>query len=224
MKRTIAMIAAVLSAGIIAAGCSSVETSSTSETAEPCLTLSDLTDLNGGSVPDIEYYYGTDRVRQIDGRVSGRQVHSEDDALTVIKELENIIGCNTTAGELRFRVRNPGDPGYIYVFDQYYEGVPVDGSVALSVDENGDTTRLLNRFVTGIDIDTKPGISAEEAASDAAGKYGCETVGEPELVIICMDGGAHLTWDVKLKSTGYPDEVFIDAENGSILAENGPIS
>jgi len=224
MKKAIAMITAVISAGIIAAGCSSNETSSTSETAVPCLTLSDLNDLNGGSLPDIEYYYGTNRIRQIDGKVSGRQVRSEEDALTVIKELENIIGCECAAEELRFKVKNPGNPGYIYVFDQYYEDIPVEGSVALSVDENGDTTRLLNRFITGIDIDTKPDISAKDAAGEAADIYRCETDGEPNLVIIYTEGDARLTWDIMLKKSGYPNEVYMSAKSGDILAENGPIS
>jgi Zn-dependent metalloprotease len=223
MIRIPALIAAALSAGIIVAGCSSNNSSESSKTVK-ALTVSDLTELNGGKAPVIEYYHNEKRIMQIDGKLSNTQIHRNSDAVDVLCELADIIGCSDPENELKLKVVNTGNPGFIYVFDQYYKDIPVrDGSVAISVDSEGNTTRLLNRFVDGINVETKPKLSAEEASGKAKEKYSCELRDEPELLIISSDRGVSLVWDIKLKRGNYPDETFLDANSGYVVAEDGPI-
>jgi hypothetical protein len=47
---------------------------------------------------------------------------------------------------------------------------------------------------------------------------------DPKLLVYYIDKKVKLVWDVKLRRSDYPDEVFIDAFNGDIVAEDGPIS
>ena len=226
MKKLTALLAAVAAICTIAVGCSSGGTGS-SKPVPRVKTISelDIAKLNGGQMPITSYYYDTDRIREIEGKVSSRSVNNKDDALTVVRELADIIGCHDPLGELRYSVTNPCDGGFTYVFEQYYRDIPVrDGSVSISADADGTTTRLNNCFIENVNLATEPKISADDALKLAKEKYGCDTKDEPALIIIETGRySIYLTWDVKLDRSNYPDEVFIDALNGTVQAENGPI-
>ena len=109
MIRIPALIAAALSAGIIISGCSSNNSSGTSKTVK-ALTVSDLTELNGGKEPVIEYYHNEKRIMQIDGKLSNTQIHRNSDAVDVLCELADIIGCSDPENELKLKVVNTGNP------------------------------------------------------------------------------------------------------------------
>ncbi|MDO4862562.1 MAG: hypothetical protein Q4A05_00225 [Ruminococcus sp.] len=226
MKRLTALLAAVAAAGVIAVGCSS----GSNDSNEPVprvktVSVDDIARLNGGQMPPTSYYYDTDRVREIEGKVSSTPVNNKDDALTVIRELADIIGCDDPQGELRYSETNPCDGGFNYVFEQYYRDVPVRrGSVSIAADEDGNTTRLYNSYIENVNIATEPKISADDAVKLAKRKYSCDTRDEPELIIIETGRNSiYLTWDAKLDRSNYPDEAFIDAQSGTVLVEDGPV-
>lgn len=226
MKKLNALFAAAIAAAAITAGCSSDGGEGSAPVPKvKTVSVIDIEKLNDGKALNIAYYYGSDRVREIEGRLSKTPVNNKDDALTVIRELADIIGCKDPLNELEYSKMNSNDGGWVYVFDQYYRGVPVrDGSVSVSADSGGNTTRLYNDFIENVNVATEPKLSAEEALKLAKEKYGCDTKGEPELVIIQTGRESiYLTWDIKLKSGNYPDETFLDANNGAVCAENGPI-
>lgn len=219
-KRYIVIAAAVLSLGIAVCGCS-LESSDENVT---LISMSDLEALNGGKMPEIQYYYDSDRISLVYGKVSDTKVNNKDDALYVFKELSGLLNISDAESDLRFSVRNPNKGGGIYVFDQYYKDVPTNGSIALSVDSVGNTTRLLNRYIPDIDISVEPELSAEDAAKKAENRYSAKSCEDPKLLVYYIDKKVKLVWDVKLRRSDYPDEVFVDAFNGDIVAEDGPIS
>ena len=226
MKRLTALLAAAAAAGTIAVGCSSGGTDSSAPVPR-VRTVSelDIAKLNGGDMPPTSYYYDSDRIREIDGRVSSTLVKNKDDALTVIRELADIIGCHDPLNELKYSEMNLLDGGFNYVFEQYYRDIPVRrGYVSIAADADGNTTRLHNYFIENVNIATEPKISAEDAVKLAKNKYSCDTKDEPELIIIQTGkDGIYLTWDVKLDRNNYPDEAYIDAQVGAVRAEDGPI-
>jgi len=221
-KRYIVMAAAVLSAVITVCGCS-LESADEKEIVTT-LSMSDLETLNGGKMPEIQYYYDSDRISLVYGKVSDTKVNNKDDALYVFKELSGLLNISDAESDLRFSVKNPNKGGGIYVFDQYYKDIPTNGSISLSVDSEGNTTRLLNRYIPDIDISVEPELSAEDAAKKAEKKYNAKNREDPKLLVYYIDKKVKLVWDVKLRRSDYPDEVFVDAFNGDIVAEDGPIS
>ena len=223
MIRTTALLTAALAACVIAAGCSSESTDSSPSKAERTK-ISELAGLNGGQMPVISYQRGSDRVSEIEGRLSETKVNNKDDAMTVICELADIIGCSDPVNELRYDSLISDGNGWIYEFGQYYKGVPVrNGSVSVSADADGNTSRLISDYVEGVAINTEPKLTAEEAKEAAKKRYSCETNGEPTLLIISNSNGVFLTWDVHLNRGSYPDETYIEANGCWVVAENGPI-
>ena len=224
MKKLTALLVAVAAACTIAAGCASEGTDSSAPVPRVnTVSELDIAKLNGGNMPRTSYYYGTDRIREIDGKVSNTLVNNKDDALTVVRELADIIGCHDPLGELKYSMTNPMDGGFNYVFEQYYSDIPVrKGYVSIAADADGNTTRLYNGYIENVNIATEPKISAGDAVKLAKRKYSCDTKDEPELIIIQGRDDIYLTWDVKLNRNNYPDEAYIDAHNGAVRAENGP--
>ena len=222
MDRT-KLTAALLAASLLASGCSSKsESSSETESVKP-LAISDLKDLNDGESPEIEYDPVSGGVRSIEGKVSTIKVGDEDDVAEALEELADIIGISAPDNELRFRIRNSGKDEFTYCFDQYYKDVHTFGTVALSVDKDGNVTRLLNRYVPNIDIDVTPNITGEQAVNIAKSKYEAGIDGEPELTLIRSGKNFTLVWHIYLTDIFYPDEVYINAKNGNIDSESGPI-
>lgn len=226
MKKATTLLAAFLAAAALVTGCSSNENNGSAEVKRvDTVSVIDLEKLNDGNSFQISYYYDTDRVREISGKLSRNLVKNKEDAFILVRELADIIGCTDPLNELEFSAMEIRDGGWIYVFDQYYNAVPVrKGSVSILTDADGNTTHLYNNFIENVNIATEPKISAEEAAKLAMEKYGCDTKDEPKLVIIETGRESiYLTWDVKLKRSNYPDEAYIDALNGTVQAEDGPI-
>ena len=83
---------------------------------------------------------------------------------------------------------------------------------------------MLNRYIPDIDISVEPELSAEDAAKKAEKKYNAKNREDPKLLVYYIDKKVKLVWDVKLRRSDYPDEVFVDAFNGDIVAEDGPVS
>lgn len=227
MKKLPFLFCFTILACMVSTGCSSKNSPESSEkvTNVKAVSFDDIVRLNDGKMLDVTYYYDTKRVKELNGRLSSTPVKNKDDAMTVIRELSDIIGCKEPLNELEYSEMKLNDNIFAYVFDQYYNDIPVkDGKVSVSADASGVTTRLINSYVDVDDIDTKPKISEESAVKIAREKYSCNTKGEPELMIMEVSRGVSLVWNIKLDRSKYPDETFIDAENGIIRAEDGPLN
>lgn len=108
-----------------------------------------------------------------------------------------------------------------YRFKQSYNGLPVYRSdVIVGVDESDDRTISLDVswfFVSELDIDTDPQVSAEKLADIVNDRYSCGIRSEPELVIY----KGRLAWSILLDKIA-PDSVILDADNGSELFADYP--
>lgn len=220
----IKLISAFSAALLILTGCSS-KSSSSEKYKVKTLTVSDIKDLNGGKEPEIEYAYNSDRIDVITGdKLSNVVVKNEADAMGALKEFADIMGSSDPENELRFNEKHQINGGYYYNFDQFYNGMIVNGSAQLSVDHEGNVTRVSNNYISGIDISTEPKYSAEFAANFAERNYDAKISGEPELMVYSLDGRIRPVWLVHLESSSYPDKLYIDAINGTLASEDGPIN
>ena len=225
-RKIIILTAAVIAAGLAVCSCSSDSGSGKSSAKETVsqLSMDDIKGINGGAEPEIQYYYGTETISTLQGKYSDTKVKDKDDALYVIKELSGLLNIKDPDTELRFSTHNPGAKSSAYVFDQFYKELPTSGRISVIVDNEGNTFALSNSYISGLDMDTEPSLSAEAAAEKAKNKAKGELKGEPELMVYSdVENGAKLAWHVSFRSSSYPNEVWVDAMSGGILSEDGPI-
>ncbi len=112
---------------------------------------------------------------------------------------------------------------------QSFKGVPVFGAQAiLHLGADGSVESVTDRLVRDPRVSTTPKLRADEATRIAIGRVGGSVglVGNPksELVILPEDGGARLTYFVRLETVtaeGEPSlpHLFIDAETGEVVRE-----
>ncbi len=112
---------------------------------------------------------------------------------------------------------------------QSFKGVPVFGAQAiLHLGADGSVESVTDRLVRDPRVSTTPKLRADEATRIAIGRVGGSVglVGNPksELVILPEDGGARLTYFVRLETVtaeGEPSlpHLFIDAETGAVVRE-----
>ncbi|QWF82696.1 Transglutaminase-activating metalloprotease [Amycolatopsis sp. CA-230715] len=117
----------------------------------------------------------------------------------------------------------PGGAGLFYVsYERTYHGLPVIGGDAVVVADGVGHVRDTSAAATAdIKVGTKPGISADRAASIARGQLSTvDSVSSPNLVVV---GGAtpKLAYEVVVKGRGanLPSNlhVFVDGATGAVL-------
>lgn len=186
----------------------------------PQLTLADLTKLNGGTPPEIEYR-DNGYPEHITGIVADFPVLTEEDACRAVRELSDLLGISDFDNELILA------PAYgaaytVYPFYQYHEGMRVMGSVIMlyADQESGAPYYLFSSFIPDLTLDIEPVIDAESAAAIVEETYPYVAVsGEPVLMILSRDGQVNLVWDIRTHSSD-PDEVYLDAHTGEVLYTN----
>ncbi len=130
-------------------------------------------------------------------------------------------------------------------FAQSFDGIPVfDGTVSVHIDSTGEVVRVTSSAARGEGRVRAPKLTAEDAATVAAGdvapgapfapvRVGSSTGSgvarfargsflqdvTTSLVWFAMDGGARLAWHVELEPDGVPQfyDVLVDAETGELL-------
>lgn len=98
------------------------------------------------------------RVLYLTGSFSDEPIKDEKDAEEAVAALSDYLGCENVYDELRFENVETRVGFDIYTFQQYYEGLPVDGaSVTLSAKTDTHLTdNLRSSYAAGIQLDTKP--------------------------------------------------------------------
>jgi len=101
--------------------------------------------------------------------------------------------------------------------DQYVRGVRVVGGDVTRQSAPDGTVSLFGMIHEGIDVSTVPRLTSEEA-SEALRKAGAGTLrGEPELVILPLSDGYHLSYYGQVITAVDIVNVFVDAASGSSL-------
>ena len=106
--------------------------------------------------------------------------------------------------------------------DQYYKGVRVFGGDVARQVERGLTVSLFGTIYQDVDVDTDPGLSADEArdAIESAAGSTMRPGTRPELVVLPREtGGYDLAWRARVFSDAGLFMYFVDADTGAVLLQ-----
>lgn len=169
--------------------------------------------------------------RALGGR-SGRNVFAgtyADRALAVMENLAPAFGIRSAAQELKASgPEQLDDLGFRHQrLDQQYQGIPVvGGDLKVHFDAEGIPYEVSGRFVPGIQLGTKPQISALESEASAKEAFSAEArslaglrVHETAaLVVLAVEQAPVLAYQVGVSST--PDQAYrfwVDARSGEVI-------
>ncbi|MGY0235134.1 M28 family peptidase [Longispora urticae] len=132
----------------------------------------------------------------------------------------------------RRAVYTGGDPGaalYYVSYDRTYRGLPVvGGDAVVATDAAGRVLSTVSGSDTTIAVDTRPGISAQQATAAARTRLlKVDQVAEPKLVVLTLDQPRPvLAWHVLVSGTATGDghhggeasrqNVYVDAASGRV--------
>ncbi len=134
------------------------------------------------------------------------------------------------AGEIRLTQSHddPLVPGRRHRrFAQLHAGTPVWGGELVVQTASQGLVSIFGTLYEGIELDTKPTLSAQEAdrvaRDQAAVPFGRE--GRPELVVLPVSEGSYaLTYKVRVKRSGFDIRLlFIDAKTGAVVEDRDDI-
>ena len=102
---------------------------------------------------------------------------------------------------------------------RYYEGLPVYGADVMRQTDRGSTVSIFGILYSGIDVNTTPRLTADQAREVLETESGATLAGSstPTLMILpTLDGGFALVYRASMRNmTTY----FIDANDGRVLRE-----
>jgi bacillolysin len=141
-----------------------------------------------------------------------------------VEQWEPRIARMVADGDLKLRSVTPDAllPGRVHErYDQHYRGVPVaGGDIAREID--GATLSIFGQLYQGIDVDTTPTLSAEQAREHVAQATGIAPAAERETRLVVLpgdDGGFDLAYEVHAGSAARFKVYFVDAHTGATLRE-----
>lgn len=184
------------------------------------LSASELMELNGGDLPEIEYKNNnaqTGLIKSIDGVFSNHAIFCPEEALAVADSLSALTGSENVNERFKLKGIQMGKYVTNYKFIQCCKGLEVIGSELLIRTKNDGTSK----YFMICDIDNFAGsiiptIPAENIENYIDG----EAVSEPELVIYAYDGdykeAPALAWRVQVH--GDEDIIsYIHADTGELI-------
>jgi Zn-dependent metalloprotease len=136
-----------------------------------------------------------------------------------------LFQLSTDLGELA-EVSTVASPlGSHVTFAQHLDGVPVYGAeVKVHFAQDGRIVAISNTAVPGVQLDTRPRISADQALAaalatvPAADRDDVEAPGAAELVIRADAGAPELAYRAVVPTNGPTLEFFVSATTGALLA------
>jgi bacillolysin len=147
-------------------------------------------------------------------------------SLTELRAWDARVDSMLNTGELRVRITREDTlmPGRSHQrADQFYRGVRVWGADVSRQLSGGQTVSVFGILYDGIDVDTAPDLSADDAKAAieriAGAKLGPARV--PELVVLPIDAGGRyaLAYTERVLSRRGLYIYFIDARTGALLLE-----
>jgi thermolysin len=149
----------------------------------------------------------------------GRTVRASGAAETaaIAQEVEALL----RSGRLVYaRTQRDGQiPGRAHErMNQYHRGVRVFGGQIVWQKEGERVLSVNGELYDGIDVETKPALSAEDASKRALESAPSARIAGPiELVVLPLADRYALAYYLHLKSSGRLDAVFVDAASGATL-------
>lgn len=161
----------------------------------------------------------------IDGCFTDMQVESPREALLALQGIRGMLGSVSPVEELEWDHTGSDAYGTFFSFRQTCGGVPVYGrSIVVGTDGEGRCVSLNSSYVSGLQVNTVPSLTGEEAEGKAEEK-GYSLVCRDALYICVEKDGAHLAWNVYgTDGRGDRYNILVDAHDGAILRENACFS
>lgn len=186
--------------------------------------------ISAETVTAFAYYTEVDGIVMLEdfGELLPFKIRRPKQAQLAIAAFSEVLGIADVRNDLRYaplpRTLSTtafGTVGHYYIFEQYYEDIPVDGgSILLFADNKNLLTELYSTYVRDISLETtEPKLTAEEAERIAAKHELNETSREHETeLVVASDAerGAVLAWRVYF-DTLLSDAVCVDACTGEIV-------
>ncbi len=107
-------------------------------------------------------------------------------------------------------------------FDQFYRGIPVVGGGVTRQSDRGQAVSVFGELYAGIDLDTTPALTPEDATAVVERLAGAEIgpARRPILVVLPQDtGGFVLAYRARALAHGDLRVYFVDARTGSVVLE-----
>jgi thermolysin len=127
------------------------------------------------------------------------------------------------SGALRLRRvdRDPALPARtVERLEQFHDGVRIWGGEVVRDTENGVPRAIFGQLAPDPSIGVEPSITADGAVAalrEGAGT-GANALGDPELVVLPLDGGEYrLAWTGLVSSDEGVSRLFVDARTGAVL-------
>ena len=145
-------------------------------------------------------------------------------AIAQLREWDARIERMVRTGELRVRQRRDDAliEGRVHErADQHHRGVRVFGADVTRQFQDGQLISVFGNLYPEINAETVPRLGEDEAREIAVKRAGIEggSTIRPELVILPIDDGFHLTWRVRVASGRDIMQSFVDARSGSVVLE-----
>ena len=203
-----------------------------SEDTEQVMTLSQNAIIRRMRMRDSKIRIRWDHVNKTPAQITGRladPVHGSDRllpdaALEFLEDNRSLFRMESPKAELKTVDQVVDSKGNSCVaLQQIYKGIPVEGaSMRVQFDAEKSISRVSNKFLPDLDIDTTPKITADQAAKKALqdakdGKLEDHFI--PKLIIYQRKGKQFLAWRIHVDDFENDRELhyFIDAKNGKII-------
>lgn len=182
--------------------------------------------LSSGSLSDT--YAQTSRIGSSEG--SFVQIHAgavddlvtdKDAALALVSQIGATFGIADASKELSEQSVQQGLGNTFYRFSQCYEGIPVYGrSVIVGADSSGRVLGITSNYRALEDVATTPKVSEEEAVRAALGDAeGASALGASLCIYSLGEVEPTLAWQLMVNDGNAPLRVFVNASDGSVIAE-----
>jgi Zn-dependent metalloprotease/Mg-chelatase subunit ChlD len=182
--------------------------------------------LSSGSLSDT--YAQTSRIGSSEG--SFVQIHAgavddlvtdKDAAFALVSQIGATFGIADASKELSEQSVQQGLGNTFYRFSQCYEGIPVYGrSVIVGADSSGRVLGITSNYRALEDVATTPKVSEEEAMRAALGDAeGTSALGASLCIYSLGDVEPTLAWQLMVNDGNAPLRVFVNALDGSVIAE-----
>ena len=213
MKRVILVAAAAM---LLLTGCTpnntNSSTNSTPHELPPQITQEMLTQRGVKVEQDSS---GT--VLYLTGSTQDAPVENADDAMQAVASLSDLLCCGDVYNELRFEAVQTRVGLDVYMFQQYYADLPVEGC-GLTLTANADTHQIdsiRSSYAAGIQLNTEPSLSASDAKKAAKKELPrADGLHKPQLAVANRNGDFRLIWLIEGEDS---ERLELDANTGEVL-------
>ena len=181
---------------------------------------------SGNSSPEGFIGYADGCFVQINNGAIDDKVTDKDAAIELLSRVGVTFGMTDVTEQLSSPDVQQALGTTFYRFDQRYEDIPVFGrSVVLSTDSSGGVRGITSNYRALEDVAITPKVDGEKVVEAVVGNAEDATVSGASLCIYSFgDTEPTLAWNLVVSNESALTRVFINAQDGSVLAEESLVS